>query len=65
MKRNLALHKEVLAELTADELNAVVGGQYSLGQICTDQISLKAECGRPTCGPGCTGRSDPLTVNQG
>jgi hypothetical protein len=65
MKRNLALNKETLAELSTEDLAAVVGGQASIGQVCTEQLSLKAACGRPTCGQGCTGRSDPLTVQQG
>jgi hypothetical protein len=62
MKRALTLKKEVLTELTNDELVTVVGGADASAKlnICT-VLSLDLGCGFPTCGPRCTGTSDPLT----
>lgn len=59
MQRTLSLRKDVLTELTAAELTAVAGGA-TLKNLC-GPLSFAEGCVRPTCGPGCTGVSDPLT----
>jgi hypothetical protein len=61
MARKLTLKKEILAELTADELRAVVAGDVQVisqnARVC-QAISLDplGTCS-PTCGDGCTNRS--------
>jgi hypothetical protein len=61
MKRSLRLSREVLSELTTDDLRAVNGAAAQTnGDLCV-ALSLDLTCGRPTCGRNCTGRSDPLT----
>ena len=63
MKRTLRLTKEVLAELTTDELRSIIGGEttgaLSIKLAICQQISaaVGGDCLRPTCGPGCTARS--------
>lgn len=57
--RKLGLKKEHIKELTMDELYAIIGDQAeaaSVLAIACVQISndLGANCGIPTCGPGCT-----------
>ena len=62
MPRKLILKKEILAELSTDELREVVAGNLQVlttnAQIC-QQISLNpvGTCPAPSCGEGCTGRS--------
>ena len=58
MRRTLSLRKDVLTELTADELTAVAGGA-TVKDLC-GPLSFAEGCQYPTCGPGCTGKSDPL-----
>lgn len=60
MKRTLRLKKDVLTELTTDELGAVVGGADTVKTYC-ELLSIDATCGRPTCGRNCTAVSDPVT----
>ena len=59
MQRTLSLRKDVLTELTPDELTAVAGGTPTVQNLCRP-LSLDDVCTRPTCGPGCTGVSDPV-----
>lgn len=56
MNRSLSLKKEVLTELTHDELGEVHGAAMSVLAGCVD-LSLKAACGIPTCGYTCTNTS--------
>jgi len=62
VKRTLRLSREVLSELTNDDLRAVNGGAQTQGDVCIvlslDRITA---CGSPTCGRTCTGTSDPVT----
>ena len=62
MKRTLRLAKEVLGEITTEELRDVVGAAQTQGDVCL-VLSLNdlTRCGRPTCGQTCTGTSDPQT----
>jgi hypothetical protein len=60
--RALTLKKEVLAELTPDELRSVVAGDLQAisdpNPVCVAiSLSPNTGCTSPTCGPGCTGRS--------
>ncbi|HEU0129831.1 MAG TPA: hypothetical protein VFQ85_02430 [Mycobacteriales bacterium] len=60
--RRLVLKKEVLTQLSADELGSVVAGVPQAAtagaQLC-DVLSLppQAGCGSPSCNQYCTGRS--------
>jgi hypothetical protein len=61
-KRSLILKKEILAELTTDELRGVRAGQVqdlsNNVRICQAISVLPNDvCLNATCGPGCTGRS--------
>lgn len=56
MTRRLGLKKEVLNELTTEELGSVAGGAVSLFGWCID-VSVRTECGIPTCGYTCTNTS--------
>lgn len=57
MKRSLSLKKDVLAELSADDLAAVDGGAASILGGCVD-LSFRADCGGiPTCNYMCTNTS--------
>lgn len=60
MKRTLHLKKDILTELTTDELASVDGGAQTGAGLCY-QLSLDATCGRPSCGRNCTAISDPVT----
>ena len=60
MRRTLALQREVLAELTTDELAAVAGAAASVLDGCA--VSVKNLCNVPTCGNTCTNTS---TVYKG
>jgi hypothetical protein len=60
--RSLTLKKEVLAELTPDELRSVVAGDLQAisdpNPVCAAiSLSPAGGCLNLTCGPGCTGRS--------
>ena len=63
MARKLILKKEILAELSPDELASINGGAPT--QILTKDLAICAAislepndgCLNLTCGPGCTGRS--------
>ena len=62
MKRTLHLKKEVLAELTTNELRDVIAGNnaaISQNVAICGLISLAnvTDCLRLTCGEGCTNRS--------
>lgn len=60
MKRRLFLSKDVLAELSTDELHEVAGAAATIKDLC-GPLSFAPGCVRPTCGPGCTAVSDPVT----
>jgi hypothetical protein len=60
--RTLLLKKEVLAELTTDELRSVVAGDTTglsdrLAVCQKISLAVGGDCLRPTCGPGCTAQS--------
>ena len=66
MERKLVLKKEILAELTPDELRSINAGEPT--QVLTNNLPICAAislnplggCLNLTCGPGCTGRSTVL-----
>lgn len=55
MNRHLSLTKEVVAELSYDELGEVRGAAVSILGMCVDLS--RADCGIPTCGYTCTNTS--------
>ena len=63
MPRKLELKKEILAELTPDELNAVNAGvptqvlSYNLAICAALSLNELTGCLVYTCGNGCTGTS--------
>ena len=60
-RRSLSLKKETLTELDATDLAAVAGGAETNGRVC-DALSLRLDCGVPTCNNQCTNTS---TVYKG
>ena len=67
MDRKLNLKAEKLNELTMDQLIGIVGAdvarQASVVATVCEAVSLRLDlnCGRPSCGPGCTAVSEPQT----
>lgn len=57
-RKRLLLKKEILAQLTPDQLAQIEGGAATAGGLCAQlSIDFAATCLGPTCGPGCTARS--------
>ena len=58
-RKHLLLKKEVLAQLTPEQLAKVEAGhaQTNTGLCAQLSIDFAATCLGPTCGPGCTARS--------
>ena len=61
-RKPLLLKKEVLAQLTSEQLAQIEGGAQTNGGLCAQlSIDFAGTCLGPTCGPGCTARSQITT----